>query len=179
VFAATAVFYLNNELVLAAVIISDVFCMLIYLFSDRLLLMFFGAKISTNSKLNDTIATINSHLYVYLIDGATPKLLSVGESICMTPSVLNVLNRQELLSIVNRELIHIQNLNTKLYEFIQIISGPLAFLVLELIGFRSLESMNDIESAKLTGDPDTLANALEKMSNNPRIQERVKLLRAL
>lgn len=179
VFITTLGYYLNHAWFWYFLVCSVVFCLLVYLACGKALLLFLGAKKSTDSQLNEAVAAVAPNLKVFFVKDGSAKLFSIDRSICLTDTTLKILNRQELLALVTREFIHIKNGDTKLRNFVTVLVGPLSVIFLELIISGSLEAKTDIDAVSITSDPESLANALEKTGKGVEIAERVKLLRSL
>lgn len=182
IFISTAGYILAKPWVWWALILACLAVLFALLLGEWWILLWVKAKKSSDQKLTEVAAEIASQIglplpKIFVTPDAKPKLFSVGRSVCVSQSALQVLNKQELQGLIARQLIHIRDLDTKLHDIITVLVGPLSFLVLAITTSPADETSVDFEAAKITGDPDSMANALEKLSDSQDVKYRVKLLR--
>ena len=157
--------------ILAGVLATS-YIVFIYLFGSKLVLKFTQIKSGFNilDKLSPEIQSFNPNIYLEnsnkIIVYSYPK-----KNICLSQGVLDKLNKSELESIIMREIIRIKRGEVLHEFFLKAMCGPLYILFV-----KNTDLETDYETAKLTGDPETLAMALEKLyGNSDRIDQLRKI----
>lgn len=146
-------------------IIAVLYLVFVYIFGARIILR--GSKhLEILDKFSSEIKEFNPQIYL------SDSLFSLPPKIiCVSQPVLDKLNKAELESIIMREIVRIKSGDVLKLFFLKAISGPLSVLFAQ-----EDQTHIDYETAKITGDPETLANALEKLYFS---SERIELLRKL
>lgn len=181
-FVTTVGFLLAKPLTWVFAAVSSAIFLLDYLFSERMILLMRRACITDNDKLISVVEeTANGFQFpvpkIYFVSESPARVFSVGKSICLTSTLLDLVNKQELQALILREMIKIKDLDTNLRDTIVFLTGPASSIFLAITVSPVLETDTDFEAAKITGDPDSLTSALGKTLSTQEGAERVKLLR--
>jgi Zn-dependent protease with chaperone function len=138
---------------------------LIYVLFGTLVIFFTGAEIDQEASLRLNFNNI------YIVNNSMPFAFALSsKKILIATGLRNLLNRQELQSIVARELFNISQHKTGV------------ILAFDLTSWKR-EFAADTYAAQVTGDPETLITAITKIgrvsSIFPPVEDRIKLLRAM
>lgn len=137
---------------------------------------------------------------LYISHELQPNAFATGRNpsnsaVCFTQGILQVLNREELRSVMAHELAHIKNRDVLLSTIASVFAGaissfaqigmffggdeernpivdllvillaPITATIIQLAISRSREYLADATAAKFTGEPESLVSALEKIHN--------------
>lgn len=109
-----------------------------YWFSDKIVLMIYGAKEVKENELPEVYAIVHELAIeynipipkVYIIDTNTPNAFATGRSpkhaaVAVTTGILNLLNTRELRGVIAHELAHIKNRDTLISLVAATIAGAI------------------------------------------------------
>lgn len=112
-----------------------------YWFSDKIVLMMYGAKEAKESEVPEIYSIvkelcINARLYmprIYIAPQVSPNAFATGRSpkhavVCVTQGILNILNREELKGVIAHELSHIKNRDTLIMTITATIAGAITMI---------------------------------------------------
>lgn len=156
-------------------ILAILYLVFTYFLGPTMVLMFTPIKSGFKSldiveKLSPEIKDFNPEFYI--VDSPKIVIFSLpAKKICLSQSVLEKLNKAELESIIMGEIIRIKNGENLQTFFLKAICGPFYILFMQ-----NTDLAIDYETAKLIGDPEVLAAALEKLYG---LSERTQELRKL
>ena len=139
-------------------IAAILYLLFVYFFGPAAVLKFKKFKsLNILEKLSEEIRHFEPKLYI--LDSSKIVVFSLPpKKICISRGVLEKLNKAELESIILREIIKIKTGETLKEFFLKTVSGPLSVLF-----YQENKAKLDFETVKETGDPQTLATALEKL----------------
>lgn len=138
-----------------------------YWFSDKIVLMMYGAKEVKEEQLPEVFSivrelTIAMNLpmpRVYIIDTPTPNAFATGRNpqnsaVALTTGILNILNTRELRGVIAHELSHIKNRDTLISLIAATIAGAiftLARMAQWALMFGGLRRRDDRDGGLLEG----------------------------
>lgn len=112
-----------------------------YWFSDKIVLMMYGAKEVPESEIPELYALVRELTMqaklpmprIYMTQHATPNAFATGRNpkhaaVCVTQGILNLLNREELKGVLAHELSHIKNRDTLIMTVTATIAGAITML---------------------------------------------------
>ena len=124
-----------------AFIFAFIMNMISYWFSDKIVLMMYGAKEANIKEVPElynlvrglTIAAEMPMPKIYTTSQNTPNAFATGRSpkhsaVCVTQGILNILDRDELKGVIAHELSHIKNRDTLIMTVAATIAGAITMI---------------------------------------------------
>jgi len=124
-----------------AFIFAFIMNMVSYWFSDKIVLMMYGAKEANINEVPElynlikglTMAAQMPMPKIYIAPQNTPNAFATGRSpehsaVCVTQGILNILDREELKGVIAHELSHIKNRDTLIMTVAATIAGAITMI---------------------------------------------------
>jgi len=124
-----------------AFILAFIMNMISYWFSDKIVLMMYGAKEANVNEVPElynlvkdlTMAASMPMPKVYIAPQNTPNAFATGRSpkhsaVCVTQGILNILDKEELKGVIAHELSHIKNRDTLIMTVAATIAGAITMI---------------------------------------------------
>ncbi len=209
----------NPSVLITFMVVSALYALFQYSFSDKLALMGTGAKETTEEdqpRLYKIVKKLAEDAKlpmprVYIINDSAPNAFATGRdpqhsSVAATTGLLEVMDDDELRAVMGHEMSHVKNYDIRvsmitfglvvlvgfisdfglrvlwysdrdeeenspvgmLLILITIILSPIVATLVQLAVSRQREYLADASSANLTGDPQSMINALRKLDTHAR-----------
>lgn len=209
----------NPSVLITFMVVSALYALFQYFFSDKLALMGTGAKETTEEdqpRLYKIVKKLAEDAKlpmprVYIINDSAPNAFATGRdpqhsSVAATTGLLEVMDDDELRAVMGHEMSHVKNYDIRvsmitfglvvlvgfisdfglrvlwysdrdeeenspvgmLLILITIILSPIVATLVQLAVSRQREYLADASSANLTGDPQSMINALRKLDTHAR-----------
>ena len=110
-----------------------------YWFSDKIVLMMYGAQPSTDKRLNKIVEKVAEEAdipkpKVYIMNSPIANAFATGRSpkhaaVAATSGILNVLNDDELEAVFSHEIAHVKNRDTLVSAMAATIAGAISYVV--------------------------------------------------
>ncbi|MDO8603190.1 MAG: zinc metalloprotease HtpX [Candidatus Omnitrophota bacterium] len=124
-----------------AFVFAFIMNMVSYWFSDKIVLMMYGAKEADASEVPELYNIIKGLIVsanmpmpkVYIAPQNTPNAFATGRSpkhaaVCVTQGILNILDKEELRGVIAHELSHIKNRDTLIMTVAATIAGAITMI---------------------------------------------------
>lgn len=124
-----------------AFVVTFIMNMCMYWFSDKIVLMMYGAKEVNPNEVPELYNIVRQLVQeanlpmpkIYITAQNTPNAFATGRSpkhasVCVTQGILNILNRDELKGVIAHELSHIKNRDTLIMTIAATIAGAITML---------------------------------------------------
>ena len=209
----------NPSVLITFMVVSALYALFQYFFSDKLALMGTGAKETTEEdqpRLYKIVKKLAEDAKlpmprVYIINDSAPNAFATGRdpqhsSVAATTGLLEVMDDDELRAVMGHEMSHVKNYDIRvsmitfglvvlvgfisdfglrvlwysdrdeeenspvgmLLILITIILSPIVATLVQLAVSRQREYLADASSASLTGDPQSMIDALRKLDTHAR-----------
>ena len=160
-----------------------------YWFSDKLAIASMGARAVTEQEapalyriVRELSAKAGKPMpRIYVAPTMSPNAFATGRNerhaaVCCTQGILNILNEREIRGVLGHELMHVYNhdiLTSAIASALATIITYLGYSLMYFGGGRSNDQLSisrtrefdaDEDGSRLTGDPEALASALNKIS---------------
>ena len=170
---------------LAFSLISNV---LLYWYSDKLVIAQYDARpvdAGSAPQLYGIVQSLARRAQlpmprVYVVDTALPNAFATGRNpehaaVCVTTGLMEMLTPREVAGVLGHEMSHVKHndilistIAAGMAGILMLVLTPLAAAVIQLAISRTREYMADFTGGQLSGDPDALADALEKIEGYAR-----------
>ncbi len=141
IFVLVGGYFGGREGAVYAFVFAFIMNMASYWFSDKIVLMMYGAKeadIKEVPELYNIVKalTVSAEMpmpKVYITSQNTPNAFATGRSpkhsaVCVTQGILNILDREELKGVIAHELSHIKNRDTLIMTVAATIAGAITMI---------------------------------------------------
>ena len=216
----------NPKLLIICMVISTVYALFQYFFSDKIAIASAGAKDADpdeHSRYFRIVKKLAEDAKIpmprlYIINDSAPNAFATGRdpnhsAVAVTTGLLDIMDDKELRAVLAHELSHIRNFDIRvsmitfgltsvvgllsdfglrvlwysdrdtednspvgmLFVLFVLVLSPIVSLIVQLAISRQREYLADASSVSLTGDADSMINALRKLDvhNRPMHQQNV------